>query len=66
MNIGTLAGRLFGERDYTPAQRSAAQVSTAAASLKAGGVELVEYSEKALAVFGDTRPIKDTLRELGE
>ena len=65
VSTDTLARLLFDERDYTSAQPSAPQVSTPAASLKAGGVELVEYSEKALAVFGDTRPIKDTLRELG-
>lgn len=65
VNIDTLARLLFGERDYTPAQPSPSQASAASEPLKAGGVELVEYSEKALAVFGDTRPIKDTLRELG-
>ena len=26
---------------------------------------IVNYSEKALAVFGDTRPIKDQLRAIG-
>ena len=65
VNIDTLARLLFGERGYTLAQPSAPQVATLSAPLKAEGVELVEYSEKALAVFGDTRPIKDTLRELG-
>lgn len=28
-------------------------------------VEIVDYSDKAVAVFGDTKPIKDTLRSLG-
>ncbi|MDL2243866.1 fusion protein, partial [Bacteroidales bacterium OttesenSCG-928-J19] len=27
--------------------------------------EIVDYSEKALAIFGDTRPIKDQLKALG-
>lgn len=27
--------------------------------------ELISYSEKSLAVIGDTKPIKDTLKELG-
>lgn len=27
--------------------------------------EIVDYSEKALALFGDTRPIKDQLKALG-
>lgn len=65
VNIDTLARLLFGERAYSSAQPSPSQASAASAPLKAEGVELVEYSEKALAVFGDTRPIKDTLRELG-
>lgn len=27
-------------------------------------LEIVEYSEKAIAVFGDTKPIKDVLKNL--
>jgi hypothetical protein len=30
-----------------------------------GNFEIVDYSEKALAIFGDTRPIKDELKALG-
>jgi hypothetical protein len=30
-----------------------------------GDFEIVDYSEKALAVFGDTKPIKDELKGLG-
>ena len=30
-----------------------------------GDLELVNYSDKALAIFGDTRPIKDKLKALG-
>lgn len=30
-----------------------------------GEVNIIEYSEKAIAVIGDTKPIKDRLRELG-
>lgn len=29
------------------------------------GIEVVDYSEKAIAVFGDTKAIKDQLKELG-
>lgn len=29
------------------------------------GLEIVDYSEKAIAVFGDTKAIKDQLKELG-
>lgn len=31
----------------------------------AGAVEIVDYSEKAIAVFGDTKPMKDKLKALG-
>ncbi len=28
-------------------------------------VEIIDYSEKAIAVFGDTKPLKEILRSLG-
>lgn len=31
----------------------------------AGKVQIIDYSEKAIAVIGDTKPIKDTLKALG-
>jgi len=34
-------------------------------SVKPGEVIVIEYSEKALAVVGDTKPIKDKLKALG-
>ena len=30
-----------------------------------GGFEIVDYSEKAIAVFGDTKAVKEQLKELG-
>jgi hypothetical protein len=33
--------------------------------IKANGIEIVDYSEKSFAVIGDTKAIKDTLKELG-
>ena len=36
-----------------------AEQSTATADLSTISLEIVEYSEKAIAVFGDTRPIKE-------
>lgn len=33
--------------------------------VKPGTVQIIDYSEKAVAVIGDTRPIKDKLKELG-
>lgn len=31
-----------------------------------GGFIIVDYSEKAIAVFGDTKPVKDALHALGD
>lgn len=33
--------------------------------IEVSGVEIIDYSEKAIAVIGDTKPIKDQLKELG-
>lgn len=42
-----------------------ASVQTAAPETVADArVEIVEYSEKSIAVFGDTKPLRDTLRDL--
>ena len=41
-----------------------AEQSTATADLSTLSLEIVEYSEKAIAVFGDTKPIKDVLKNL--
>ena len=38
--------------------------STATADLSALSLEIVEYREKSIAVFGGTKPIKDVLRDL--
>lgn len=34
-------------------------------TIKAEGVQIIDYSEKAIAIVGDTRAIKDTLKTLG-
>ena len=39
--------------------------SEPAQATKAEGIQIVNYSEKAIAVIGDTRAIKDTLKTLG-
>lgn len=33
--------------------------------VQAGEINIIEYSEKSIAVIGDTKPIKDKLKELG-
>ena len=47
-----------------PQTETEAQQPTATADLSALNLEIVEYSEKAIAVFGDTKPIKDVLKDL--
>ena len=41
-----------------------AEQPTVSADLQTLNLEIVEYSEKAIAVFGDTKPIKDVLKGL--
>lgn len=41
------------------------QPTEARASVEGHGFELVDYSERALAVFGDTKPIKEQLKQIG-
>lgn len=36
-----------------------------AVEVPAGEVQIIDYSEKAIAVIGDTKPIKDQLKEIG-
>lgn len=35
------------------------------AHVKAGDIKIIDYSDKAIAVIGDTKPIKDSLKSLG-
>ena len=39
--------------------------SEPAKAIKTKGIQLINYSEKAVAIIGDTRSIKDTLKTLG-
>ena len=45
-------------------QQAEAEQETPTADLTKLNIEIVEYSEKAIAVFGDTKPIKETLKDL--
>ena len=47
-----------------PQREAGAQQPTTSADLSALNLEIVEYSEKAIAVFGDTKLIKDILKNL--
>lgn len=48
----------------TPQTDTGAQLPTAPEHFATLKLEIVEYSEKAIAVFGDTKPIKDVLKGL--
>lgn len=66
INTETLIRFLFMSRSYMPEVSAASPVERPVAGLNpAGGVEIVDYSEKAVAVFGDTKAIKDTLKQIG-
>jgi hypothetical protein len=56
--IAAAEGRYFVPNVAEPEKKSIE-------SLKIGSIEIVDYSEKAIAVIGDTKPIKDQLKELG-
>lgn len=47
-----------------PQTATEAHLSTASEHFATLKLEIVEYSEKAIAVFGDTKPIKDVLKGL--
>ena len=47
-----------------PQGETEAQQPTTSADLSTLNLEIVEYCEKAIAVFGDTKPIKDVLKGL--
>lgn len=52
---------VFDKTDYTPA----VAVAPAAPDVAGGSFEIVDYSEKAIAVVGDTKLVKDMLKQLG-
>ena len=47
-----------------PAKAAPAKAKAKAAPANPGKIEIIKYSEKAGAVIGDTKPIKDTLKAL--
>lgn len=57
------------EKDYSPEMKAPAQPvkdnNPAIKGISVQGLELIDYSEKAFAIIGDTKPIKETLSDLG-
>lgn len=68
---GLCSPEVFYKIGYTlpeGAQKECIKATTSGAPTepaKAGSIELIEYSEKSIAVIGETKPIKDILKELG-
>jgi hypothetical protein len=50
-------------RYFVPTQEESTQ--TEQAEEITGDISLINYSDKAIAVYGDTKPVKDTLKALG-
>ena len=65
------AARKAWEENPTPAKspkpkaEKKSNLKDAVESIVATGIEIIDYSEKAFAIIGDTKPIKDTLKALG-
>ena len=63
---------LFYNRDTAPENRDVSlyikptkQVKEEIKPLETSGVQIIDYSDKAIAVVGDTRAIRETLKSLG-
>ena len=57
-----LALHRFRENDHTPVQK---QPERQVSEPKSDGLQIVDYSDRAFAITGDTKPISGLLRELG-
>jgi hypothetical protein len=60
--------REFQDRDLQPIKEAKQPQPTATATQpqgEAGNVQIIDYSDKAIAVIGETKTIKDTLKNLG-
>ena len=55
----------FAKIDFSPKEEPKEEPKIIGESLKIENLELVNYSDKAVALFGDTKPIKDKLKALG-
>ena len=64
----TLVHHLVYDKDYSPAielETTPPSPKMIAKPICAQGIEIIDYSTKSFAVFGDTKPIKDILSDLG-
>jgi hypothetical protein len=69
--IAAAEGRYFAEpakaepAKAEPAKAEPAKAEPAKAEPAKAGIEIIDYSEKAFAIIGDTKPVKDHLKKLG-
>lgn len=69
VTLQTLQIAIANNLYFIPTEQESEEVRTAPniepLEVEAGTIQIIEYGEKAIAVIGDTKPIKDKLRELG-
>lgn len=61
---GETCGINYPETFYKLAFKVEKETAPEPLSVKPGNVQIIDYSEKAIAVIGDTKPIKDKLKAL--
>lgn len=59
----SIARTICENTDYTPQEKK--QAAPEQPTAKAEGLQVVDYSEKAVAIVGDTKPHAEKLKELG-
>lgn len=68
--MDTLVHQRVYKKDFSPAVETIPATKTTAAKstpkpINGQGLEIIDYSEKSFAIIGDTKPIKETLKQLG-
>ena len=61
----SIARTICDNTDYTPRNENEKETTPEQPTTKAEGLQVVDYSEKAVAVVGDTKPHAGKLKELG-
>lgn len=61
----TLVNQRTRKKDYSSVTDPKTTPNPAAENISAQGLKIIDYSEKAFVVIGDTKPIKETLADLG-